>query len=90
MKIMSVFGTRPEAIKMCPLLKELEQHREIKSVVCLTGQHREMLQQVINIFGTKVQYNLDIMQPRQTLTTIVTSILQKLEPILIEIGRAHV
>ena len=74
MKIMSVFGTRPEAIKMCPLLKELEQHREIKSVVCLTGQHREMLQQVINIFGTKVQYNLDIMQPRQTLTTIVTSI----------------
>lgn len=84
LKVMSVFGTRPEAIKMCPLIKELEHHKEIESIVCLTGQHREMLQQVIDIFGTKVQYNLDIMQPRQTLTTIVTSILEKLEPILIE------
>ena len=49
-KVMSVFGTRPEAIKMCPLVKELEKHEEIESVVCLTGQHREMLQQVIDIF----------------------------------------
>ena len=66
-KVMSVFGTRPEAIKMCPLVKELEKHPEIESVVCLTGQHREMLQQVIDVFGTTVKYNLDIMQPRQTL-----------------------
>lgn len=83
-KVMSVFGTRPDAIKMCPLVKELEQHEEIESVVCLTGQHREMLQQVIDIFGTKVKYNLDIMQPRQTLTTITTSVLEKLEIILSE------
>ena len=83
-KVMSVFGTRPEAIKMCPLVKELEKHDEIDSVVCLTGQHREMLQQVIDIFGTNVKYNLDIMQPRQTLTTITNSVLEKMEPILAE------
>ena len=82
-KVMSVFGTRPEAIKMCPLVKELEHYEEIESVVCLTGQHREMLQQVIDIFGIQVKYNLDIMQPQQTLTTITTSILERLEPILI-------
>ena len=81
---MSIFGTRPEAIKMCPLVKELEKHEEIESVVCLTGQHREMLQQVIDIFGTTVKYNLDIMRPRQTLTTITTSVLEKLEPVLQE------
>ena len=81
---MSVFGTRPEAIKMCPLVKELENTEGIESVVCLTGQHREMLQQVIDIFGTKVKYNLDIMKPRQTLTTITSSILEKIEPVLIE------
>lgn len=83
-KVMSVFGTRPEAIKMCPLVKELEQHEEIESVVCLTGQHKEMLQQVIDIFGTDVKYNLEIMQPRQTLTTITTSVLEKIEPVLKE------
>ena len=66
MKVMSVFGTRPEAIKMCPLVKELEKHPEIESVVCLTGQHREMLQQVIDIFQTKVHYNLDIMRDRKS------------------------
>lgn len=83
-KVMSVFGTRPEAIKMCPLVKELEKQEEIESVVCLTGQHREMLQQVIDIFGTRVKYNLDIMQPRQTLTTITTAILEKMESVLKE------
>lgn len=82
MKVMSVFGTRPEAIKMCPLVKELERNQDIESIVCLTGQHREMLQQVIDIFGTTVKYNLDIMQPSQTLTTITTSILAKMEAIL--------
>lgn len=84
MKVMSVFGTRPEAIKMCPLVKELGKYQEIESVVCLTGQHREMLQQVIDIFGINVKYNLDIMQPRQTLTTITTSVLEKMENVLIE------
>lgn len=81
-KVMSVFGTRPEAIKMCPLVKQFEKEEEIESIVCLTGQHREMLQQVIDIFGTKVHYNLDIMQPRQTLTTITTSVLEKMEAVL--------
>lgn len=83
-KVMSVFGTRPEAIKMCPLVKELEKHEEIESIVCLTGQHKEMLQQVIDIFGTDVKYNLDIMRPRQTLTTITTSVLERIEPVLQE------
>ncbi|MBQ4282430.1 MAG: UDP-N-acetylglucosamine 2-epimerase (non-hydrolyzing) [Lachnospira sp.] len=83
-KVMSVFGTRPEAIKMCPLLKQFEKEPEIESVVCLTGQHREMLQQVIDVFETKVHYNLDIMQPRQTLTTISTAVLEKMEEVLIK------
>lgn len=83
-KVLSVFGTRPEAIKMCPLVKELEKNEEIESVVCLTGQHKEMLQQVIDIFGTTVKYNLDIMRPRQTLTTITTSVLEGLETVLKE------
>lgn len=82
MKVMSVFGTRPEAIKMCPLVREIESNPGIESVVCLTGQHREMLQQVIDIFGIEVKYNLDIMQPMQTLTTITTSVLSKMEPVL--------
>lgn len=84
MKVMSVFGTRPEAIKMCPLVKLLEKEKDMESVVCLTGQHREMLGQVIDIFGIRVQYNLDIMQPRQTLTTITIAILEKMEKVLQE------
>lgn len=83
-KVMSIFGTRPEAIKMCPLIKEIENEEKIESIVCLTGQHREMLQQVIEVFGTKVKYNLDIMKPRQTLTTITSSILEKMEVVLLE------
>ena len=82
MKVMSVFGTRPEAIKMCPLVKELEATEGIESIVCLTGQHREMLQQVIDIFGTKVDYNLNIMRQGQTLTTITADILTGIEDIL--------
>lgn len=83
-KVMSVFGTRPEAIKMCPLVKKLEENPNIDSIVCLTGQHREMLQQVIDIFGTNIKYNLDIMRPKQTLTTITTGVLEKIEPVLAE------
>lgn len=81
LKIMSVFGTRPEAIKMCPLIKELEKSDYIESIVCLTGQHREMLQQVIDIFQINVRYNLEIMEPGQTLSMITNSILRKIEPI---------
>lgn len=83
MKVMSVFGTRPEAIKMCPLVLELEKNPEIESIVCLTGQHREMLDQVMQIFGIKAQYDLNIMRPKQTLTTITTSVLEKMEEVLI-------
>lgn len=83
-KVMSVFGTRPEAIKMCPLILELNKHSEIESIVCLTGQHREMLDQVINIFGIKADYDLNIMRSQQTLTTITTSVLEKMENILSE------
>ncbi|MBC5581412.1 UDP-N-acetylglucosamine 2-epimerase (non-hydrolyzing) [Anaerofilum sp. BX8] len=82
MKVMSVFGTRPEAIKMCPLVKVLESLPQIESVVCLTGQHREMLQQVINIFGIKVTHNLNIMRSEQTLYTITIDVLLKMESIL--------
>lgn len=82
MKVMSVFGTRPEAIKMCPLVKEMEKTEGIKSIVCLTGQHKEMLQQVIDIFGINIDYNLDIMQPNQTLFSITANILAGMEPVL--------
>ena len=81
-KVMSVFGTRPEAIKMCPLVKELEKQPDIESVVCLTGQHKEMLTQVIDIFGVRADYNLEIMRPSQTLTTITVDILSKIEDVL--------
>ncbi|MEG1752317.1 MAG: UDP-N-acetylglucosamine 2-epimerase (non-hydrolyzing) [Christensenella sp.] len=86
MKVLSVFGTRPEAIKMCPLVKELEATSGIESIVCLTGQHKEMLQQVIDIFHTRVDYNLDIMRPGQTLTTITANILLGLEKVLDEVA----
>ncbi|MEG1992477.1 MAG: UDP-N-acetylglucosamine 2-epimerase (non-hydrolyzing) [Acetivibrio sp.] len=82
MKVMSVFGTRPEAIKMCPLILKLEECQEIESIVCLTGQHREMLDQVIHIFNIKIDYDLNIMKPKQTLTTITTSVLEKVEVVL--------
>lgn len=76
MKVMSIFGTRPEAIKMCPLVKELDACPDIESVVCLTGQHREMLQQVIDVFETPVHYSLGIMRPMQDLFTITSDVLQ--------------
>lgn len=84
MKILTVFGTRPEAIKMCPLVLELKRNSEIDCKVCLTGQHREMLKQVMDAFGVVEDYNLDIMKDRQTLTTITTSILKKMEDVLLE------
>lgn len=82
MKIMVVFGTRPEAIKMCPLVLELKKYKEIDCKVCLTGQHREMLRQVMNSFGITENYNLDIMRDKQSLTTITADILMKLESVL--------
>ncbi len=82
--VMVVFGTRPEAVKMCPLVLELQKHKEIDCQVCLTGQHREILRQVIEAFNIKEDYNLDIMKECQTLTTITTSVLEKMDPVLRE------
>ncbi len=81
MKVLSVFGTRPEAIKMCPLVKQLEASEEIESFVCLTGQHREMLQQVINIFKIRTDYQLNIMRSNQTLTSITCDVLEKIHSV---------
>ena len=83
-RVMSVFGTRPEAIKMCPLVLELQKHPEVESIVCLTGQHRQMLDQVMEVFGVKADYDLNIMRPQQTLTTITADVLTKMEPVLKE------
>lgn len=80
-KVLSLFGTRPEAIKMVPVLKALEQEALIQSVVCLSGQHREMLQQVLCAFAVNAQFNLDIMKPSQTITTITSGVLEGMEKI---------
>lgn len=84
LKVMSVFGTRPEAVKMAPLVKELEQAEGIESIVCVTAQHREMLDQVLDIFELKTDYDLDIMKQRQTLTGITTRVLEGMETVLEE------
>ena len=81
---MSVFGTRPEAIKMAPLVKELESTPEIESVVCVTAQHREMLDQVLDIFKIQPDYDLDIMKDKQTLTDITMRALKGLEEVMQE------
>lgn len=84
-KVMSVFGTRPEAIKMAPLVLELEKYKdEIDSVVCVTAQHREMLDQVLDIFGIKPDYDLDIMKSRQTLVGITARVLEGLDSVIKE------
>ena len=82
MKILIVFGTRPEAIKMVPLVLELKKNKDFKTIVCVTGQHREMLDQVMDAFGVKADYDLDIMREKQSLTSITTAVLTKLEPVL--------
>ena len=79
MKVLVVFGTRPEAIKMCPLILEMKNRPEIETVICLTGQHKEMLKQVMDVFNISETYNLDIMKNRQTLTSITASILEKID-----------
>lgn len=75
MKLMTIFGTRPEAIKMCPLILEIRKQKNMECVVCLTGQHREMLRQVMDAFEIKEDYNLDIMKEGQTLSTITGDVL---------------
>lgn len=81
-KVMSIFGTRPEAIKMAPLIKELETREEIDSIVCVTAQHREMLDQVLTTFSIKPDYDLNIMKKGQTLSEITARVLRGIEEVL--------
>ena len=73
-KIMLVFGTRPEAIKMCPLVNELKIRKNIRTAVCVTGQHREMLDTVLRAFGIEAQYDLCVMKKQQTLIDITMEV----------------
>ncbi|MBQ4576941.1 MAG: UDP-N-acetylglucosamine 2-epimerase (non-hydrolyzing), partial [Firmicutes bacterium] len=82
MKIMTVFGTRPEAIKMAPLVKKLNEDPEIESVLCVTAQHRQMLDQVLDLFELTPDYDLNIMKPNQTISMITANVLTGLEPVL--------
>ena len=84
-KILLVFGTRPEAIKMCPLVKELRKRKGIKTYVCVTGQHRQMLNQVLTTFDIIPDYDLAIMKEKQTLFDITSGILEKLKSVLMEV-----
>ena len=83
-KIMLVFGTRPEAIKMCPLIKELKKRSSIRTMVCVTGQHRQMLEQVLQFFKVEPDYDLSIMKDHQTLFDVTTKILNSLKEVLDE------
>lgn len=81
-KVMLVFGTRPEAIKMCPLVNELKTRKELETIVCVTGQHRQMLDQVLEVFQVEPDYDLSIMKDRQTLFDVTTNILNKIKEVL--------
>ncbi|WP_415990401.1 non-hydrolyzing UDP-N-acetylglucosamine 2-epimerase [Intestinibacter bartlettii] len=81
-KIMLAFGTRPEAIKMCPLVKELKNRTNIEVIVCVTGQHRQMLDQVLEVFNVVPDYDLSIMKEKQTLFDVTTNILNKIKEVL--------
>ena len=84
-KIMLVFGTRPEAIKMCPLVNELKTRKNVETVVCVTGQHRQMLDQVLEAFHVVPDYDLSIMKDKQTLFDITTNILNRIKEVLEEV-----
>ena len=84
-KVMLVFGTRPEAIKMCPLVSELKTRKKMETIVCVTGQHRQMLDQVLKTFNVVPDYDLSIMKPGQSLYDITTDILKKIKDILEEV-----
>lgn len=84
-KVLSVFGTRPEAIKMAPVIKELERHPDLfKSMVCVTAQHRQMLDQVLNLFEIRPDYDLDIMEPGQDLFDVTCNVLRGIKPVLVK------
>ena len=81
-KAMLVFGTRPEAIKMCPLVNELKKRKELQTVVCVTGQHRQMLDMVLEAFDVTPDYDLSIMKDKQTLFDVTTNILNRIKEVL--------
>lgn len=84
-KVMLVFGTRPEAIKMCPLVNELKTRKNIDTIVCVTGQHRQMLDQVLEAFNVTADYDLSVMKERQTLFDVTTNILERIKCVLEEV-----
>lgn len=84
-KVMLVFGTRPEAIKMCPLVNELKRRKKLKAIICVTGQHRQMLDQVLSAFNVSPDYDLCIMKDKQTLFDVTVNILEKIKDVLEEI-----
>lgn len=84
-KVMLVFGTRPEAIKMCPLVNELKTRKNIETVVCVTGQHRQMLDQVLTTFNVEPDYDLSIMKDKQTLFDVTVNILERIKDVLVEV-----
>ncbi len=84
-KVMLVFGTRPEAIKMCPLVNELKHRPGLETIVCVTGQHRQMLEQVLEAFAVEPDYDLSIMKDKQTLFDITTNILERIKGVLEEV-----
>ena len=84
-KILTIFGTRPEAIKMAPLVNELANSPTIESRVCVTAQHREMLDQVLTLFDIEPDYDLNIMQPDQALSQLSADLFSKLDPVVKEI-----
>ncbi len=84
MKIMTVFGTRPEGIKMAPIIKEIEKRPEIESIICITAQHREMLDQVLSLFKIQPDYDLNIFKPGQSLAEITTRAIKGLEEVIIK------
>src|SRR3984893_2853180 len=85
LKVLTVFGTRPEAVKLGPVIRELARHPDrIISRVCVTAQHREMLDQVLQVFGILPDYDLDLMQDNQTPTQVASAVLARLEPILVD------
>lgn len=84
-KIMVVFGTRPEAIKMCPLVNELKQRENLEVIVCVTGQHRQMLDQVLEAFSVTPDYDLSIMKDKQTLFDVTVNILERIKEVLQEV-----
>ena len=83
--VLLVFGTRPEAIKMCPVVNELKKRKSIRTVVCVSGQHREMLQQVLEVFHVQPDYDLSIMKENQTLFDITDAILLSIRSVLEEV-----